>query len=262
MKFFDKLRAKQKSMSFTDGLHFTGRIFTIICLVLIALVPVVYCIAAKVTPVWSALAGAWSFILTYVAIGLIEAISYAPILGVGGQYLAFITGNISNLKLPCSLNTQNIVKCEPGSEEQEIVATISIAVSSIVTTLIIIVGLIPLAIWGGNIVTILEPMSPYVIPAIFGGLGIVLLSRYFKLTIIPFGIMLVVCLVAFLIGTDIGQATSLTIGMAVSVISGFTMYYFHKRKLKKNAAKATATPTETEAVEEVEPEKEDKNVKD
>jgi hypothetical protein len=209
---------------FTSSLHRFGRIFTLAASVLIILVPVVYCLSAKVLPDFSALGKSFAFILSYWAIGLIEAISYAPILGIGGQYQAFITGNISNLKLPCSLNAQNIVKTEKGSEEQEIISTIAISVSSVVTTLIILIGLVPLAIFGGDIVKILEPVSPYVIPAIFGGLGLVLVSMYFKLTIIPFAVMLVFMLAAFLLDFDPGQSTALSIGMAVSVIAGIIIY--------------------------------------
>lgn len=210
--------------SYTDALHRVGRVFTIISLILIILVPVIYCFAAGVLPDWSAIAKAGMFIFGYIMIGLIEAISYAPILGVGGQYLAFITGNISNLKLPCSLNAQTICKTEQGSEEQEIISTIAIAVSGIVTALIIIIGLIPLSIFGGDIIKVLEPVSPYVIPAIFGGLGLVLIARYFKLTIYPFIIMLVICLVLFLLNIDLGQSAMLTAGMTVSLISGFIIY--------------------------------------
>lgn len=195
------------------------------------MVPVIYCLSAGVLPEWRLMLASWSFILSYLAIGLIEAISYAPLLGIGGQYLAFITGNISNLKLPCALNTQNILKVKEGSEESEIVTTISIAVSSIVTTLIIAVGLIPLAVFGGDIVKVLEPVTPYVIPAIFGGLGVVLLAKYFKQTVIPLAILLVVCLVTFLLDMDLGQSTMLTVGMIVALITGFVGYKLNKKKV-------------------------------
>jgi hypothetical protein len=224
------MKKNKSDMSYIEKLHQTGRAFTIIILGLIALVPVVYCISAGVSPDWAAIAGSVAFVIGYLVIGLVEAVSYAPLLGVGGQYLAFISGNISNLKLPCSLNAQTILKTEQGSEEQEIVSTIAIAVSSIVTTLIIIIGLIPLAIFGGDIVKVLEPVSPYVIPAIFGGLGLVLIAKFFKQTMIPFGIMLLICLVTFLLGADLGQSTMLTGGMIISLIVGFILYRLDKKK--------------------------------
>lgn len=226
------MKTSRKDLTYTESLHYYGRLFTIICLLLICFVPVVYCLAAGVVPDFKLILGSWSFILSYVAIGLVEVVSYAPLLGVGGQYLAFITGNIANLKLPCALNAQSILKTAPDSEESEIVSTIAISVSSMVTTLILIVGLIPLAIFGGDIVKVLEPVTPYVIPAIFGGLGLVLLARYFKLTIIPLGILLVLCLVTFLLGMDLGQSTMLTVGMVVSLIAGFIIYKRDKKKAK------------------------------
>lgn len=224
------MKKNKSDMSYIEKLHQTGRTFTIIILGLIALVPVVYCISAGVSPDWAAIAGSVAFMIGYLVIGLVEAVSYAPLLGVGGQYLAFISGNISNLKLPCSLNAQTILKTEQGSEEQEIVSTIAIAVSSIVTTIIILIGLIPLAIFGGDIVKVLEPVSPYVIPAIFGGLGLVLIAKFFKQTMIPFGIMLLICLVTFLLGVDLGQSTMLTGGMIISLIVGFILYRLDKKK--------------------------------
>lgn len=218
---------------FIAQMHKLGRIFTWIALVLILGVPVAFCIATKSLPDWSVLGASVPFILGYVAIGLIEAISYAPLLGTGGQYLSFITGNIANLKLPAAINAQNITKVEAGSEEQEIVTTIAIAISSMVTTLIIIIGLIPLAVFRQEIVTVLQPISPYVIPAIFGGLTMVLIARYYKQAVIPFAVCIVICVVENLIGmgSSLGQSTMIIIGMVVSIIANAIIY---TKKEKKN----------------------------
>ena len=210
--------------------HTVGRIFTWIALGLIVMVPVVYCISAKTAPNWIALAKSLPFLLGYVAIGLIEAISYAPLLGTGGQYMSFITGNISNLKLPCAINSQNIAKVEKGSEEQELITTISIAVSTIVTTVIILIGLIPLIIFQQQIVDVLNPISPYVIPAIFGGLTMVLIAQYWKIAIIPLVVCILICVVGNVLGfgSALGQSTMVIVGMAVSAVSTTILY-----KLKK-----------------------------
>lgn len=211
-------------------IHTLGRIFTYATLGLMILVPVFYCIAAKVMPDWKVLATCIPFLLGYVAIGLIEAISYAPLLGTGGQYISFITGNISNLKLPCAINAQNIAKTTQGSEEQEILTTISIAVSSIVTTVIILIGLIPLAIFQSEIVNVLNPISPYVIPAIFGGLTIVLAAKYFKIAIIPFAACIIICVAGNLLGfgATLNQSTMIIIGMLISGISTTILYKKNK----------------------------------
>ena len=215
---------------YNNKIHTAGRIFTWIALGLICLVPVLYCVSAKTLPDWKALGECVPFLLGYVAIGLIEAVSYAPLLGTGGQYMSFITGNVSNLKLPCALNAQNITGVEKGSEEQEIITTLSIAVSSIVTTLVIIIGLIPLIIFQEQIVNVLKPVSPYVIPAIFGGLTLVLIAQYFKIAIIPFVVCILICVVGTLLGfgNSLSQSTMVIVGMAVSGISTTILY-----KLKK-----------------------------
>ena len=215
---------------YNNSIHNWGKLFTWIALGLILMVPVVYCLSAKVTPDWKALSKCIPFLLGYVAIGLIEAVSYAPLLGTGGQYMSFITGNVSNLKLPCAINAQSITGVEKGSEEEEIVTTISIAVSSIVTTIVIGIGLIPLIIFQSQIVEILQPVSPYVIPAIFGGLTLVLVATYFKIAVIPFIVCIIVCVVGNVIGKGslLSQSTMVIVGMAVSGISTTILY-----KLKK-----------------------------
>ena len=212
-------------------MHTIGRIFTWFALGVICLVPILYCVAEGVTPDWSVLGKSVPFMAGYWAIGLIEAISYAPLLGTGGQYLSFITGNIANLKLPCSLNAQNIAKVKQGSEEQEIVSTISIAVSSIVTTVIIVIGLIPLAIFQSEIVEALMPLSPYVIPSVFGGLTMALMAKYYKIAIIPFIACILICVIGNLIGfgsTVNNQSTMVIVGMVVSIIATLILYKLGK----------------------------------
>jgi hypothetical protein len=207
-------------------IHRFGRLFTIISIGLIIMVPIAYCIAAGVIPDFKALAKCIPFVLGYFAIGLVEAISYAPLLGTGGQYMSFITGNISNMKLPCSINSQSIAKVKQGSEEQELVSTISIAVSTITTTIIIAVGLIPLFIFREQIVNVLNPISPYVIPAIFGGLTVALVAKYYKTAAIPFAACIILCVVANLLGFGkvFDQSTMVILGMVISGISTFILY--------------------------------------
>lgn len=210
-------------------IHNYGRLFSLISLILIILVPIAYCIAAKTMPTWRALVSCIPFLLGYFAIGLIEAVSYAPLLGTGGQYMSFITGNISNMKLPCSINSQNIAKVKQGSEEQEIVSTISIAVSSITTNVIIAIGLIPLFIFREQIVNLLNPISPYVIPAIFGGLTVALVAKYYKTAVIPFVACIIICVVGNLLGKGglFNQSIMVIVGM---VVSGISTYILYKKK--------------------------------
>jgi len=218
MKKLNLLNTPNTREEYNGQIHTFGKIFTWVALAFILAVPIAYCISARVLPDWAMLGKCAMFIVGYWGIGLIEAFSYAPLLGTGGQYLSFITGNIANLKLPCAINSQNIAKVKQGSEEQEIITTISIAVSSIATTIIICIGLIPLAIFQTEIVSVLEPISPYVIPAIFGGLSMVLLAKFFKMAVWPFIACIVIAVVGNLLGfgSALSQSTMIIIGMVLS----------------------------------------------
>ena len=62
--------------------------------------------------------------------------------GSGGGYLAFITGNLINMKIPCAVNARDMVGAKTGTPENEIISTISIATSSLVTILVLAVGVL------------------------------------------------------------------------------------------------------------------------
>ena len=66
-------------------------------------------------------------------------------LGTGATYLAFVTGNITNLKLPCALNAKENAHVKNGTEEDEVISTIAVASSAIVTTVILAVGVVAMS---------------------------------------------------------------------------------------------------------------------
>ncbi len=128
----------------------------------------------------------------YWAVGIIETFTYIPMLGAGGSYLSFVTGNISNLKLPCALNALEQANVKANSEEGEVVSTIAIAVSSIVTTLIILAGVLLITPLTPVLeAPVLEPAFAQLLPALFGGLGVVFVSRNWKIAVAPVTLMLI-----------------------------------------------------------------------
>ena len=140
----------------------------------------------------------------YWAVGIVEVITYIPMLGAGGSFLSFVTGNISNLKLPCALGALEQAGVKANSDEGEVVSTIAIAVSSIVTTLIIILGVILLVPLTPILESkVLAPAFEQMIPALFGGLGVVFVSRNWKIAIAPITLMLIlfICIPALNEGT-------------------------------------------------------------
>lgn len=117
-----------------------------------------------------------SILMIYIPVGISEALSYTPILGAS-SYLTFITGNIMNLKLPCAVNAMKIAKKEPNTPEGEAVASVGVAVSSIMTVIILALA----ALLSSQISPIFElpavkTASNYIIPALFGSLALGLFS--------------------------------------------------------------------------------------
>ena len=94
-----------KKLSYMDSVHRDGRIWNIAVMLLLMVFPVAVGLIFSVIPDWEALgAGLFATAPMYWAVGIIETITYVPMLGAGGSYLSFVTGNISNLKMPCAIN--------------------------------------------------------------------------------------------------------------------------------------------------------------
>ncbi len=130
----------KKQMTLSDKDHLYGRIFLGAAIVLILAIPVIMCLTLKVFPEWGILGKGLVGCIMFIVGGFIEVMTYSPMLGTKGTYLAFFTGNLVNLKLPCAVNAREQANVKHGSQEGEIVSTISIATSTIVTTVILAVG--------------------------------------------------------------------------------------------------------------------------
>ena len=183
----------KKELSYMDTVHRDGRIWGIIVALIIFMFPVAVSVIFDAMPDGKVLAkGLLATAPMYWAVGIVEIFTYVHMLGAGGTYLSFVTGNISNLKLPCALDAMERAKTKAGSEEAEVISTIAIAVSSIVTTLIIIIGVICIVPLTPVLESpILKPAFDMILPALFGGLAVVFVSKNVKLSIAPIILMLV-----------------------------------------------------------------------
>ena len=208
----------KKEMSYIDSVHRDGTIWNIGVMILLLLFPVSVAFVFGVSPDWGALAvGLLATAPMYWAVGVIETITFVPMLGAGGSYLSFVTGNISNLKLPCALNALEQNEVSASTEEGEIISTIAIATSSIVTTLIIIIGVVCIVPLTPILsAPVLEPAFAQMLPALFGGLGVVFVSKNWKIAIAPVVLMLI--LFIFVPALDSG-----TVGIMVPVSVLFTI---------------------------------------
>ena len=184
---------KNTATAYMDKVHRWGTVWNLSVMGILLAFPVAVGILFQAAPdLQGLLMGLVATAPMYWAVGVIETFTYIPMLGAGGSYLSFVTGNISNLKLPCALNALEQAEVKAGSDEGEVVSTIAIAVSSIVTTLIIILGVILIVPLSPVLESpVLEPAFAQILPALFGGLGVVFVSRNWKIAIAPVSLMLV-----------------------------------------------------------------------
>ena len=208
----------KKNLSYIDSVHRDGTIWNLSVMVLLFAFPVAVAIIFGVTPDWNALlVGLLATAPMYWTVGAIETVTYVPMLGAGGSYLSFATGNISNLKLPCALNALEQNEVGASSEEGEVISTIAIAVSSIVTTLIVLLGVILIVPLTPVLsAPVLQPAFEQMLPALFGGLGVAFVSKNWKIAVAP--VILMLALFVFVPALNEG-----TVGIMVPVSAIFTI---------------------------------------
>ena len=208
----------KKNMTYLDSVHRDGTIWNLSVMVLLLAFPVAVCLIFDTMPDWgSLLVGLIATAPMYWAVGAIETVTFVPMLGAGGSYLGFVTGNISNLKLPCALNALEQNGVSANSEEGEVVSTIAIAVSSIVTTIIIVIGVVLIVPLTPVLqAPVLQPAFDQILPALFGGLGVAFVSKNWKIAVAPIVLMLI--LFIFVPALNAG-----TVGIMVPVSALFTI---------------------------------------
>ena len=163
---------------YNKNTHIIGRIFLSIAVLALVAAPFLMGFVLDARPNFPAfLKGFAQIAIIYIPSCIVEFLIYTPMLGAGGGYLAFVTGNLINMKIPCAINAKDIAGTKTGTTENEIVSTISVATSSLVTTIIIALGvalIIPLTpILEAEV---LKPAFVNVVPALFGAMA----TRYFR----------------------------------------------------------------------------------
>ena len=208
----------KKNLNYMDSVHRDGRIWGIIVAVVLLAFPLLLSLIFQTAPdLGVLLQGILATAPMYWAVGIVEIFTYVPMLGAGGTYLSFVTGNISNLKLPCAIDAMERAGVKATDEEGEVISTIAIAVSSIVTTLIILIGVICIVPLTPILESpVLEPAFDMILPALFGGLAVVFISKNAKLSIAP--IILMLALFIF-----IPALNASTVGIMVPVGVVFTV---------------------------------------
>ena len=214
---------------FNNKLHRLGRITLVLAVVFLVALPFVFGAVYGVSPDMAGfLAGFAKVGVIYIPVAIVEFLVYTPMLGVGGSYLSFITGNVTNMKIPCVMNSKEIAGTTDGTAEHEIISTISVATSAIVTTLVIAVGvvlMVPLQPVLQN--PVLLPAFNNVVPALFGALGLKYFIKSPQIAVVP----LVLMSALYIFVPSLISQTSLMLLPSGALALGIGFFLFKKGKL-------------------------------
>lgn len=181
------------NQDYEKSIHRMGRISTGIAILAFFSYPIFFTLYYGAWPgIMPILKASLGVIPIYWTVGIIEALTFVPMLGPGGSYLGFVTGNLTALKVPCAINAMQAMKVEANTEEGDVISTIAIAISSIVTVLILFLGMLllrPLTPFLES--PVLSPAFANILPALFGALAVVFVAKSPKISVAPMGLMLI-----------------------------------------------------------------------
>ena len=212
--------------------HVIGRIVTALTLIMLLAAPFLIGGVLGAMPDLSAVGRAFLSVgLVWTVSSVVEFLIYTPMLGAGGGYLAFITGNLINMKIPCAVNARDMVGAKTGTPENEIISTLSIATSSLVTILVLAAGVLLLAPLQPVLQSpVLQPAFDNVVPALFGAMAYRYYRKNMNIALTP----LVLMSVLFILVPSLTGSTSFMIipSGAIAIAIAYAVY----RRRTKEAA--------------------------
>lgn len=211
----------ESGQSYENRVHRVGRITGTIALILIFLVPALISLRFNIfPPVSNLMIGIVTISMLQIPICIAEVLTYTPMLGSGASYLVFVSGNLTNLKIPCAAMCMESAEVKPSTKEGDIISTISAAVSTMVTEVIIIIGvlaIVPLTPLLSS--PVLAPAFANILPALFGALGAYWILKQWRLAIVPLSVVVIVSMIV-----EIPAAVFIPICGAVSIGAARWMY--------------------------------------
>lgn len=221
---------------YNAGTHILGRVFSVITLVLLVGAPFMIGLFLGAMPDLPAVGkGFLSVGIIWFVSSIVEFLVYTPMLGAGGGYLAFITGNLINMKIPCAINARDQVGAKSGTPENEIISTLSIAASSLVTILVLALGVLLLVPLQPVLQSeVLQPAFENVVPALFGAMTYKYFRKNLKIAAAP----LVLMSLLFILVPSLTGSTSFMIIPSGGLAIGIAFLFYRQR------AKALAQETD------------------
>ena len=214
--------------SYNKHTHIIGRFVSIITLVMLIGAPFLIGKYLGAYPDLKAAAnGFLSVGIVWLVSSVAEFLIYTPMLGSGGGYLAFITGNLINMKIPCAMNARDMVGAKTGTKENEIISTISIATSSLVTILVLAIGVLLMVPLQPILQSpVLYPAFENVVPALFGAMAYKYYRKNMNIAIFP----LIIMSVLFTLIPGLISSTSFMIVPSGAIAIGVAYLFYKKSK--------------------------------
>ena len=216
---------------YNEKTHFFGRLGLWIGIFLLLAAPFLMGVSLDAMPDLGAFGkGLAQIAIVYIPSCIVEFLIYMPMLGAGGSYLAFITGNLINMKIPCAINARDIVGTEAGTTENEIVSTLSVAASSLVTTVVIALGvLLMIPLRPVLEAPALQPAFNNVVPALFGAMAYKYFRKGKKLVALP----LVVMTALFILAPSLISSVGFLMLISGAIAIGHAYLAFRKETKKE-----------------------------
>ena len=222
----NELEKKSLFEVYNERTHLFGRLSCIITLVMLIGAPFVMGLYLGAMPDLGAVArGFLACGLVWTVSCVAEYLIYTPMLGAGGGYLAFITGNLINMKIPCAMNARDMVDAKTGTPENEIISTLSIATSSLVTILVLAAGVVALIPLQPILqAPALQPAFDNVVPALFGAMAYKYYRGNLKIAALP----LLTMALLFILVPSLAGSTSFMVLPSGAIAIGVA-FLLHKK---------------------------------
>ena len=221
----------EKYEAYLKATHRLGRAVSLLTLVMLLGAPfLIGGLLGTMPDIGAAARGFLSVGLVWTVSSIVEYLVYTPMLGAGGSYLAFITGNLINMKIPCAMNARELADAKAGTPENEVISTLSIATSSLVTIVVLAAGvalMIPLRPVLES--PTLQPAFANVVPALFGAMA----YKYFRKDVRLAAVPLLCMTLLFMFVPSLTSSTSFMIIPSGALAIGLSWLKY--RKARKEA---------------------------
>ncbi|MBR2809857.1 MAG: hypothetical protein IKD69_00615 [Solobacterium sp.] len=211
--------------------HVIGRTASAVTLLLLVGAPfVIGSLLGAMPNLPAAAKGFLSVGIIWTVSSVVEFLVYTPMLGAGGGYLAFITGNLINMKIPCVMNAREIAGTHTGTPENEIISTLSIAASSLTTITVLALGVLLMVPLQPILQSeALQPAFANVVPALFGAMAFQYYRRNIRLAMVP----LIIMTLLFTFVPSLISQTSIMILPSGAVSIGLAWFMRRKKGAQK-----------------------------